>query len=243
MVETQTLLLIPIIALLAGLAKGGLGGSLGGLITPMLSIIMPVQEALAISVPLFVVGDWLAVRAYWNQWDWAIVRWTLPLAVGGVVLGTYLLATLPNATLRVILGWLALVVGIYKLLEPRIRRLNYHPREWHGLLAGGLAGAGAALASAGGPTYSAYLLLRRLRPVPFIATTAIFFALVNLMRLPGYLLAGLFEWDVFRVEMLFLPLVWGGVWLGQRIVHHIDPVLFERVMIGLLLVAGVVLLS
>jgi uncharacterized membrane protein YfcA len=241
-VDVPLLFAIAGVALITGLSKGGLGGALGGLITPVLSIFMPVQDAIAIGLPLFIAGDWVSVRTYWRQWDNRIIRETLPVAIIGVVVGTSLLANLPNATLRIILGVLTLMVGVYKLLEPRIRTLRYSPRPWHGLLAGILSGTGSALASAGGPVYTAYLLLQKLHPLPFIATTALFFALVNLMRLPGFIIAGLFDWELFEVLVWFMPLVWLGVWLGRQIVDHINPYIFEQLMIAFMIVAGAILL-
>ncbi len=68
----------------------------------------------------------------------------------------------------------------------------------------------------GGPPFSSYLLLQKLQPRPFIATTALFFALLNLIKIPGFLYIGVLSvplllslWWVF----LFIP-------LGVAVVDH-----------------------
>jgi len=241
--DLELVLVVAIVALSAGLSKGGLGGALGGLITPLLSLVMPsVKEAVALALPLFIVGDWLSVRAYWKQWDAAILKLTLPLALLGVVLGTYLLVNLPDGILRDILGTAALVVGVYKLTEPRLKTMRYQARSWHGVLVGFISGAGSAIASAGGPVYTAYLLLQNIPPTPFIATTAIFFAITNIARVPYLAGAGVFERNQVLLDLLFVPVVFLGVWLGRRLVQWIDPFAFERLMIFILILAGVVLI-
>jgi hypothetical protein len=226
----------------AGLAKGGLGGALGGMITPMLSLFMDVKIAIAFALPLFIIADWLSVRSYWKVWDGDQLKWLFPPGLIGVGIGTYLLANLSNATLRDVLGVLTLVVGLYKLAEPFLKNLQFHPRPIHAIFAGALSGTGSALASAGGPIFTGYLLFLRLEPRVFIGTTAIFFAVSNLTRLPALYLADVFEWDKFVFSMMFAPLAVLGVLLGRYFVNRIDRVAFERLMTAILIVAGILLI-
>ena len=236
------LIALPFLAIAVGLGKGGLGGAFAGIITPLVSIFMPVKEAIAVLLPMLIVGDWLALRVYWREWDNQEIRWLMPVGLLGVVAGTYLLVSLPTETLRHLLGILSLVIAVYKLIEPRLRQLQYQPHRWHTLLAGTLAGTASAVASAGGPVMTAYLLLQKTPPRTFIATTTLFFAVTNLARLPALFAADVFEWEKLRVVILFMPLVWVGAILGWRFIEVVNPVMFDRLMTVILIFAGIILI-
>ena len=111
---SDVLILVPV-ALVVGVVAGGLGPMPNALIVPLLSTTMPVTEAVGITLPLFIVGDWFALPVYWRRWDGPALRLMLPAAVVGVAMGAALLTTLPNDVLRHLLGFFTLVVAAYKL--------------------------------------------------------------------------------------------------------------------------------
>src|SRR5688500_17651207 len=91
---------LALLGLLLGLAKGGLQG-LGPLLTPMLSLVVPPQLAVGVLLPMLMVGDAFAVYIYRGAWDWSLVRRLLPGAVVGALAGTFLLTSLPGNALRI----------------------------------------------------------------------------------------------------------------------------------------------
>jgi len=235
-------LVIILAALMVGLIKGGLGPVPGALLVPLLSTTMRVSEAVALTLPLLIVGDLFALPVYWRQWDGRMVRLMLPAAVGGIVMGLALLATLPDDALRRVLGAFTLVAAGYKLASDSIATLSYRPRDWHGWLAGWGSGFGSALANAGAPPITAYLLLQKLTPTVFIATTVLFFFIVNLIKLPAFLATNVVSTGQLLSIVWALPLIPIGVWAGRRVVLWLNPRLFERLMLVLLVWAGVTLL-
>lgn len=235
-------LVISLAALLIGLAKGGLGPVPGALLAPLLSTIMPVSEAVGITLPLLLVGDIFALRVYWRQWDSPSLRRMLPGAVAGVAMGILLLASLPDVTLRRVLGIFTLVAVGYKLASDSLTSLAYTPRDWHGLVAGWGSGFGSALANAGAPPITAYLLLRQVPPRVFIGTTVIFFAVLNTLKIPGFLAAGVIEGGQIISVLWAVPLIPAGIWAGSRLIERIEPQYFERLMLALLVGAGLMLL-
>ena len=68
--------------------------------------------------------------------------------------------------------------------------LTYEGRDWHGLLAGLIAGFSSTLAHAGGPPVAIYLLLQKVPPIEFNASTVLFFAILNWVKVPYYAYAG-----------------------------------------------------
>jgi len=229
-------------ALLVGLAKGGLAGALGGLIVPLLSTAMPVSQAAGLVLPMLMIGDVFALRAFWRQWDGRLLRLLLPAAVAGILAGVALLTSLPDVTLRRILGLLTLLAVAYKLGSDRLRALRYTPRPWHGVLAGGASGFASALANAGGPPITIYLLLQGITPLAFLGTNALFFAIVNAIKLPFFLGAGVIDAEQLLRTVWTLPLIPLGVWLSKQLMTRIDRRAFEWLMLALLTYSGFSLL-
>lgn len=238
-----TYLAFGIACFITGLSKGGLGGALGFLITPMLALVMPLNRAIGLMLPILILADMFTLAAYWRRWDTRHLWILLAGALVGVTLATFVLTSLPVSVLKKGLGILVLIFALYRIFEQRILRgLSYVTRRWHGVLAGSLAGFTSTLAHAGGPPITIYLLLQKLEPSIFIATSALFFALLNWIKVPYYAVAGLFDWQ-WQLHLIWLtPLVPLGVWTGKRLVHHLNRMLFERLVIGLLMASGILLL-
>ncbi len=53
---------------LIGLSKAGFGG-LGTLLTPLLSLVLPVNLAVGVLLPMLMVGDAFALYTYWRESD------------------------------------------------------------------------------------------------------------------------------------------------------------------------------
>lgn len=75
-------LALAVAALLIGLAKGGLAGGLGPLITMLLSVVLPTRQAVGVLLPLLMVGDLAAARVHRRDWDRDMIRALLPPAAG-----------------------------------------------------------------------------------------------------------------------------------------------------------------
>ena len=138
------------------------------LIAPLLVLVMSPAAAISLSLPLLMFGDIFALYSYWKKWDMHYIRLLLPLAILGIIVGTYLLATLDSLTLRHLIGLFTLLFVVYKIADHWLKALDYQPRDWHGYLAGGIAGIGSALANAGSVPFTAYMLLQDVTPEVFV---------------------------------------------------------------------------
>jgi len=223
---------VVLVSLLIGLSKGGLGGPVPiSLITPLLSQFIPVSNAVGVVLPVLMVADVFALRVYWREWDMRYIRLLLPMTIVGILVGTWVLASLPDIALRRILGALTLIAVSYKVASARLTALAYQPREWHGHVVGAASGFGSALANAGAPPFTAYMLLQNIPPKTFIGTTTLFFAIVNALKLPGYLQTGALNLQQFIGIAWSLPILPLGVWAGRKIINRMNPAIFEWMMI------------
>ncbi len=233
---------------LVGLAKGGLS-AIGPMITVLMILVMPDAEKQAVGLVLLmlIVGDWFAMVNYWGLWDRRLIRWLLAGAVVGILIGAPLLNALPNEVVRRLVGVIGLLMAAYTLAQDRLSSLAYKPKDWHGSLAGGMAGFTSALSNAGGPPFNAYMLLQDVTPRIFVATATLFFALVNLLKLALFLLLSTDKDSVLPLHLLpsALPgmlLVPVGVWMGKKIVDYISRGLFAAIVwVGLVISSALLL--
>jgi uncharacterized protein len=233
--------IIALLGFMIGFAKGGFGG-LGALLTPILALVLPVAQAVGVLLPMLMVGDAFAVYMYWKEWDLDLVKRMFPAGVLGAAAGTFLLSWLPSDGLRIVLGIFVLLLVAYRFVSDRIQAVRYEPRGWHAPAAGFLAGVASGMFNNGGPAFNSYLLLQKLRARPFIATSAIFFALLNLIKVPGFLYTGVLDlallislWWV----ILFIPV---GIWVARMTLTRLSPAAFEWIIVGLLIFSSLWLL-
>ncbi|GAB4440816.1 MAG: sulfite exporter TauE/SafE family protein [Anaerolineae bacterium] len=229
---------------LAGLAKGGLG-PLGAVITPIMILAMPPEaekQAVGFVLLMLIVGDWFALYVYWGRWDRQRTRPLLLGAVVGIAIGAMLLAGLSSEAVRRLVGVVGLFLAGYTLVQDRLAGLGYQPRTWHGVLSGGAAGFTSSLANAGGPPFNAYMLLQNLDPRTFVATATLFFAVVNVIKLPFFLWNGALRFDLVPSALPGMALVPVGVWVGKQVVEHINRRVFNGIVWIGLVISSIVLL-
>lgn len=232
---------IAFLGFMIGFAKGGFGG-LGALLTPLLALVLPVASAVGVLLPMLMVGDVFAVTMYWKEWDIDLVKRMLPAGIVGALAGTGLLSSIPSNSLRIILGAFVLVVVAYKFLSDRIQAIRYDPRPWHAPTAGLLAGVASGMFNSGGPAFNSYLLLQKLKARPFIATSAIFFALLNLIKVPGFLYTGVLNVPLLLSLWWVFPFIPVGIWVARMTLTRVSPSAFEWIIIVLLIFSSLWLL-
>ncbi len=215
--------------LLLGVSKSGFGAGFGSLAVPLMALAVPVPQAAAIFMPLLLVMDLLGLRAFRGHFEWPLLRFLLPFGMLGSVIG-FLLFTALDAR------WVAGIVGVLTLLF-LAQRLVFPPRpdsapppRWLGGLLTTASGFTSFVAHAGGPPINAYVIPLRLSPLVFTATMSVFFFAVNLSKWVPYAWLGLLDFRNMATSMVLLPLAPLGVWVGVRIAHRIDPVLFYRLV-------------
>jgi uncharacterized protein len=237
-------LMAGLVALLIGLGKGGLGGTLGVLSVPLLSLVLPVQQVVGLLLPVLIVGDVFAISAYWRKWDTGLFVKLIPGGALGTLPGTFILVSMSPVALRVGLAIFILLFAAYRLFfEKRLAgHYEYQLRTWHGWLAGALSGVTSSAAHAGGAPVAIYLLLQDTAPGTFVATSALFFAVLNLVKIPSYLIGGVFATVPLHYLIGMVPLLPFGVWLGKLLTSHVERTVFDKIILALLGFSAVLLL-
>ena len=205
---------------LMGLSKSGLSG-LGALGVPILALAIPPVQAAAITLPILIVQDWVGVYAFRREVSARNLWILLPGAGVGVVLAFAFAAKVSEDVVRlaiglVSVGFVALMVARDRLASPGATRANVAP----GLFWGAVSGFASFVSHAGGPPFLVYTMPQRLPTQLFAGTSVLFFALVNLMKVPAYLWLGQFTRANLAASLTLLPLAIVstllGVWVVKR---------------------------
>src|SRR3990170_7171614 len=109
-----------VVAFMVGLAKGGLGGTLGALATPMMALVMPADQVIGLVLPILMLADVFAVALHWRRWNGRLVWLLIPGSILGVTIGTFFITNAPTRALQTALGVIVLLFAAYRILEKRI---------------------------------------------------------------------------------------------------------------------------
>jgi uncharacterized membrane protein YfcA len=230
-------------ALVVGFLKTSLGGGIGLVLTPTLSLVLPASAVLALIGVLMILADPITLRYYWRQWDGREVAVLMPTALAGIVVGTWALAVLSEPALRRLIGAGALVFALVQLLASARRSPIAARASWPTGVAVGLAtGVASSVAHSGGIVLGLYLVGKALRPAAIVATSGALVAVTNVLKLGGYWHIGFLGAPIAAAALLAVPLLAFGAWLGYRVNQMLPRRAFERVVIGIAIVAALRLL-
>lgn len=223
--------------LLLGISKSGFGAGFGSLAVPLMALAVSVPQAAAILMPVLLLMDLLGMAAFRRHLDRRLLWFLLPWGLAGIALGTLLFRLLDGRAVAGILGGVILAFLAQRLLFPP-KPDSPPPPRWVGALLSATSGFTSFIAHAGGPPINAYVIPLRLSPVLFTGTMAFFFFFINLSKWVPYYWLGLLDWRNLGTSLVLLPLAPLGVWVGVRIAHRIQPLLFYRLIhIGMFLTA------
>jgi hypothetical protein len=233
-------LVVAAAAFLVGVGKGGLSG-FGPMLTVLVSTAMPPTVAIGVLLPLLIVGDVFALWAHWGGWDRSLLARLLPGGIVGVGAASFSLSAISERALELVLVGVTAAFILYRLVETRLPDLELRPRSWHGVVAGASSGVTSTIAHAGGPPVAIYLLLTRTTSRHYVATSALFFAVVNWLKVPGYVGAGVFDAELTLRLAPTALLIPPGILIGRSAIRRISQQAFDRFILASL-VGGAILL-
>ncbi|MET8658324.1 sulfite exporter TauE/SafE family protein [Streptomyces griseus] len=107
---------------------------------------------------------------------------------------------------------------------------------------GVLGGFTTMVANAGGPVMSLYLLSAGFRKLGFLGTSAWFFLILNVSKVPFSVGLGLIDARSLLLDACLLLFVLPGAYLGRVCVDRINQRVFDRIVIGATVIGGLQLL-
>ncbi len=226
--------------LLLILATAGIGVSKSGfagvslLHVVIFAFVFGALDSTGVLLPLLVAGDCLAIWFYGKKVEWPQVRRLLPPALVGVVLGALMMNRLDEAAFKPLIGFI--ILGLTALQISRIWRphlFEHIPHQaWFAWTLGLLAGVTTMLANAAGPVVALYLLAVSLPKLEFVGTSAWFFLIVNVFKLPFSYSLGFIDHQSLAIDIIFAPGILLGMLLGKWMVQRIPQKLFNSLLLA-----------
>lgn len=228
-----------VVVFLAGVVRGFSGFGFSALCVAALSLFVSPARVVP---PIFVLEILASVSLLRGAWPWVDWRWMAWLALGNVVFipfGVWVLAYVPEAPLRLLIGSLLLAAA---LASRRELRVSLAPSPLVGLAIGVVSGFFNGVAAIGGMAVAVVFSAAKMEPQRLRATLIVLFLGTDLYALvwAGILPAGgnaenaLLGPETFLWAACLLPAMLAGIWVGQRSFAGVAPQQFRRHVLNLL---------
>ncbi len=232
---------VPAIVLF-GIAKSGLGGSIALISIPLMTIAMPLTNALGIILPILIFSDFIATYKYRKEYDLETLKLMVPFAVIGIFIGSLTFTFFSEELLKFIIGLMGfLFAGHYFFFKK-----NKEAKSDKNFLKGGVCSTMQGFTSfcvhAGGTPTSLYLLPLRMKKEIYVGTRIIFFACLNLFKLPLYINLSMTNFETFKQSLILFPVALLGILIGYKLLKIIEEKLFYNILYTLIFITSTKLL-
>lgn len=234
--DTTDLLIAACGIALGGFIKGATGAAAPVIGVPVLALVFDVPLAVSVFAILNVFSN------AWQAWNYRIHQtskklvWGLSLAGAfGIIIGSYLLATLHMDLLMAALAILVLLYVTLRLARPnwalaRKRAETLAPVA--GLCGGIMQGAGGISA----PASITFLNAMKLERTEFVATIAVFFLVMSSVQVITLTSLGILTLHYAALSVPALIPLFGAMRLGEWAAKRISKVAFDRIVLIILTV-------
>lgn len=223
-----------IVAIFIGIGKTGISGIVL-LAIPILASAFGAIESTGLMLAMFLIGDLFAVKAYSRHGRWDEIRKLLPPALAGLVLGSFIGRFINDQQFKYLIAGIVLICLVAMIWqEVKGDQLKVPDARWFVILIGVLSGFATMIGNAAGPIFAIYLLAIRLNKQNFLGTTAWFFLIINLTKLP----LQIFVWHNITLTtallaVLSLPAIFLGTRIGIWVIRKLPEKAFRYLVIAM----------
>jgi uncharacterized membrane protein YfcA len=233
-------------ALMVGVSKTAISGLSVLAVGLFTYVFASSKQASGLVLPLLVFADFVAVFAYRRHAQWQYLWKLFPWTAIGVVLGFFALGRISDQAAKALIGIIILALTAlsgWRRFRAGSGTDESNPLHWSiAIVVGIVAGFITLIANAAGPLMAIYLLAMRLPKMQYVGTAAVFFLLLNLFKVPFMAALGLITVASFKFNLILLPAVVLGTFLGRWLLGRINQSAFEKLVLALSAIAGVLLL-
>jgi uncharacterized membrane protein YfcA len=201
---------------LLGIAKGGFTG-VGMVATPLMALIVPPLQAVAVMLPILLVQDVISIWAYRKHWDPWNLKVLIPGGLIGVAAASLLAAYVPDSAVRLAVGLIGTAFVLWRWFGPASGDIGIRPSAASGVFWGALSGFTSTLANAGAPPWQIHMMPQHLPKLIFAGTATMYFAVTNAAKVAPYFVLGQFTVETLMISAVLFPLAiltnFLGIWL------------------------------
>lgn len=230
-------------AFMIGVSKTGIAG-LGVLAVATFTLIFPARASTGIVLPILIVGDIVAVLHYRRNAVWSHLIRLIPWTAIGVLAGYFALGKLDAVQVGHLIGAILLLITGLQFWRMRSARgvEQAGERISHNIFLVALVGIAAGfftmVSNASGPIMIIYLLAMGLPKLEFMGTSAWFYFMLNLAKVPFSWNLGLITPESLMFDAMMAPFAILGGLAGYQILKRINQKLFEELALGLTALAA-----
>ncbi|MBK8090038.1 MAG: sulfite exporter TauE/SafE family protein [Chitinophagaceae bacterium] len=226
-------------AFIIGLSKAGLKG-MDMLNVTIMAIVFGGKASTGIVLPLLCVADIGAVFFYNRHAQWKHFWKLIPWMAIGILIGVFVGKDLNEEVFRKVMALIILITVVIILYMEFRKTISIPTNPLFVSGTGLVAGFTTMLGNLAGAFSNIYFLAMRLPKNDFIGTAAWVFLVINLFKLPFQV----FYWknitaSSLQTDIVLLPALGIGFWMGLKIVHRIKDENYRKVVIVLTLIGAV----
>lgn len=238
----STTILVAGSLLLAAYVKGTTGMGFPLIATPMVALLLDIRIAITILIIPNIVMDITQIfRGTFSPSLFRRFAWLLVLTIAGVFLGTMVLVTLPLWLLNLSLGVMVLVFVASTLFRFEFY-ITPQKEKLFSPIAGFVSGFLNGMTNAAGPALAIYLYSLKLAKTEFVKSIATIFIVTKVSQLIAVSTWNLFTPSILRLSLLVTLFCLAGFYAGLKTQDRVNQRNFNRGLLALLSVIGVVLM-
>ncbi len=225
-------ILLAACAMLVGMSKVGVPG-VSMLVVPTLAIIFGGKASTGILLPMLMMADIFGVSYYHRHAEWKYLWKLMPWAAIGIGIALWVGEVVDDFWLKNIIAILVFVCIALMLWKDRRKGNNLFPDTWwFAASMGVLGGFATMIGNVAGPIFAIYLLAMHLPKNSFIGTGAWFFLILNFSKFPLHIFVWkTITWDTLTLDLLLLPGIAIGAFIGVKLVKRISDKLYRTAVI------------
>lgn len=229
-------LLIGGILFLSAFTQGLSGFGVALVSMALLPSLIGIKESIALVALVAFVVDFGVLLRYWRSLQFGKVFPLILASLIGVPVGIFLLRRADEGLALAILGIILAGYALYALSGLRLPELKGKAWAYSAGFIGGLLGGAY---NTPGPPIIMYASCKKWTPDVFKGNLQTFFLQNSIIVLVGHWISGSFTADILSLFWRGLPWLLAGIFTGLAMDRWVNPELFRKIVLVLLVVMGV----
>lgn len=228
---------------LAGFVKGTTGFGISLIVVPMLALVVTPQEAIVlISIPVMAMNIVTAATTAQVCHEIRRIRWMLPVAFFCVPLGVKVLVWVDPGPARAVIGLMIVFFIGMRIFGFQPPRVSYLREKIFGIGMGALIGFIFGMIMMPVAFIIFYVTTLGVRRETFIFLLNSIAASLSMIQVSSLAWHGLYSYDAWQNTAAMLPPALIGLYVGTRLRRRLSEKIFERLVLVLLGVSGIILI-
>jgi uncharacterized protein len=240
----QNPLVVYILLFFAGLfayiisTLSGGGGSL--LLIPVINFLIGTRATAPLINLGNLIGEPVRLILFWKYIRWNIIKFYLPSAIAGTILGAWLFTNIN-------LEWLQIIIGIFlisTIFQYRFgkKKTSFNMKIFWFIPTGFLVEFFSSLVGATGPVLNPFYLNYGLDKEQLIATKTFNSFVIGMVQIISYSTFGSLHGNLWFMGIVLGTGAAAGNWIGKKFLSKISNETFRKSVIAIMVLSGIIMI-